>query len=186
MLGLHCCRNITDLAMYSLVNNSKRRDTVKSNKRSSSNSNNSRGRGGSQYSGSARSLKSSSSPFTYSSAGSCSSSSGSSCNSNDASNPPVLSKGGFDILLGDPAGYGLVSLNLSGCTALTAQAVQAVCDAFPELHTCPERHSLITSGCLNLSSVHCICVLEAQARRERLNRAVYAANQAFNSRNRPL
>jgi F-box and leucine-rich repeat protein 1 (S-phase kinase-associated protein 2) len=37
--------------------------------------------------------------------------------------------------------------------------VQAVCDSFPALHTCPERHSLIISGCLSLTSVHCACAL---------------------------
>ncbi|EPS69842.1 hypothetical protein M569_04919 [Genlisea aurea] len=52
---------------------------------------------------------------------------------------------------------GLVNLNISQCTALTPPAVQAVCDSFPALHTCPGRHSLIISGCLNLTSVHCKC-----------------------------
>lgn len=52
---------------------------------------------------------------------------------------------------------GLMNLNISQCTALTAPAVQAVCDSFPSLHTCPERHSLIISGCLSLTSVHCAC-----------------------------
>ncbi|XP_026664927.2 F-box protein SKP2A-like isoform X2 [Phoenix dactylifera] len=57
---------------------------------------------------------------------------------------------------------GLMKLNISQCTALTPPAVQAVCDSFPALHTCPERHSLIISGCLNLTSVHCACALQAQ------------------------
>eukprot|EP00262_Sarcandra_glabra_P004524 TRINITY_DN1560_c0_g1_i1.p1 TRINITY_DN1560_c0_g1~~TRINITY_DN1560_c0_g1_i1.p1 ORF type:complete len:360 (-),score=25.80 TRINITY_DN1560_c0_g1_i1:394-1473(-) len=52
---------------------------------------------------------------------------------------------------------GLMNLNISQCTALTPPAVQAVCDSFPALHTCPDRHSLIISGCLNLTSVHCAC-----------------------------
>ncbi|KAK6131990.1 hypothetical protein DH2020_034264 [Rehmannia glutinosa] len=52
---------------------------------------------------------------------------------------------------------GLTNLNISQCTALTPPAVQAVCDSFPALHTCPGRHSLIISGCLNLTSVHCAC-----------------------------
>ncbi|KAL7176296.1 hypothetical protein ACSBR2_029776 [Camellia fascicularis] len=52
---------------------------------------------------------------------------------------------------------GLVNLNISQCTALTPPAVQAVCDSFPSLHTCSGRHSLIISGCLNLTSVHCAC-----------------------------
>nr|AFK38427.1 unknown [Lotus japonicus] len=52
---------------------------------------------------------------------------------------------------------GLRTLNISQCTALTPLAVQAVCDSFPSLHTCPVRHSLIMSGCLSLMSVHCAC-----------------------------
>lgn len=52
---------------------------------------------------------------------------------------------------------GLRTLNISQCTALTPSAVQAVCDSFPSLHTCPVRHSLIMSGCLSLMSVHCAC-----------------------------
>ncbi|XP_071737809.1 F-box protein SKP2A-like [Rutidosis leptorrhynchoides] len=52
---------------------------------------------------------------------------------------------------------GLMNLNISQCTALTPPAVQALCDSFPALHTCPGRHSLIISGCLNLTSVHCAC-----------------------------
>lgn len=54
---------------------------------------------------------------------------------------------------------GLINLNISQCTALTPPAVQALCDSFPALHTCPGRHSLIISGCLNLTSVHCACAL---------------------------
>ncbi|CAA0812929.1 F-box protein SKP2A [Striga hermonthica] len=54
---------------------------------------------------------------------------------------------------------GLTNLNISQCTALTPPAVQAVCDSFPSLHTCPGRHSLIISGCLNLTSVHCACAV---------------------------
>ncbi|GAB2212938.1 hypothetical protein Droror1_Dr00020944 [Drosera rotundifolia] len=56
---------------------------------------------------------------------------------------------------------GLRNLNISQCTALTPPAVQAVCDSFPALHTCPGRHSLIISGCLSLTSVHCACALQA-------------------------
>ncbi|KAG9143416.1 hypothetical protein Leryth_017796 [Lithospermum erythrorhizon] len=55
---------------------------------------------------------------------------------------------------------GLMNLNISQCTALTPPAVQAVCDSFPSLHTCPDRHSLIISGCLNLTSVHCACTVQ--------------------------
>jgi F-box and leucine-rich repeat protein 1 (S-phase kinase-associated protein 2) len=54
---------------------------------------------------------------------------------------------------------GLMNLNISQCTALTPPAVQALCDSFPALHTCPGRHSLIISGCLNLTSVHCACAV---------------------------
>ncbi|GLT74867.1 hypothetical protein SLA2020_466330 [Shorea laevis] len=56
---------------------------------------------------------------------------------------------------------GLKSLNISQCTALTPSAVQAVCDTFPALHTCSGRHSLVMSGCLNLTSVHCACAVQA-------------------------
>ncbi|KAI4320601.1 hypothetical protein MLD38_034062 [Melastoma candidum] len=58
---------------------------------------------------------------------------------------------------------GLKSLNISQCTALTPPAVQAVCDSFPALHTCPGRHSLIISGCLSLTSVRCACSLQAHS-----------------------
>ncbi|KAI3464596.1 hypothetical protein Pfo_021259 [Paulownia fortunei] len=56
---------------------------------------------------------------------------------------------------------GLTNLNISQCTALTPPAVQALCDSFPALHTCPGRHSLIISGCLSLTSVHCACAIQA-------------------------
>lgn len=56
---------------------------------------------------------------------------------------------------------GLINLNISQCTALTPPAVQAVCDSFPDLHTCAGRHSLIISGCLSLTSVHCACAFQA-------------------------
>ncbi|KAL8132871.1 F-box protein SKP2A [Apium graveolens] len=56
---------------------------------------------------------------------------------------------------------GLKNLNISQCTALTPPAVQALCDSCPALHTCPGRHSLIISGCLNLTSVHCACAVQA-------------------------
>ncbi|XP_062207669.1 F-box protein SKP2A-like [Phragmites australis] len=69
---------------------------------------------------------------------------------------------------------GLASLNISQCTALTPPAVQAVCDSFPALHTCPERHSLIISGCLSLTSVHCACALHPhRARRAILSNHAY-------------
>ncbi|KAM1151151.1 hypothetical protein COP2_034840 [Malus domestica] len=56
---------------------------------------------------------------------------------------------------------GLRTLNISQCTALTPSAVQAVCDSFPALHTCSGRHSLNFSGCMNLTSVHCACAVQA-------------------------
>ncbi|KAK8552319.1 hypothetical protein V6N13_120729 [Hibiscus sabdariffa] len=56
---------------------------------------------------------------------------------------------------------GLKSLNISQCTALTPPAVQALCDTFPALHTCSGRHTLVMSGCLNLTSVHCACAVQA-------------------------
>ncbi|KAF9682694.1 hypothetical protein SADUNF_Sadunf05G0135300 [Salix dunnii] len=56
---------------------------------------------------------------------------------------------------------GLRSLNISQCTALTPPAVQALCDSFPALHTCSGRHSLVMSGCLHLTSVHCVCADQA-------------------------
>ncbi|KAK4793222.1 hypothetical protein SAY86_023657 [Trapa natans] len=62
---------------------------------------------------------------------------------------------------GEDGDEGLKSLNISQCTALTPPAVQAVCDSFPALHTCPGRHSLIISGCLSLTSVHCACTFPA-------------------------
>ncbi|KAK1406884.1 hypothetical protein QVD17_38493 [Tagetes erecta] len=61
----------------------------------------------------------------------------------------------------DEEGLGLMSLNISQCTALTPPAVQALCDTCPALHTCPGRYSLIKSGCLNLTSVHCGCAWKA-------------------------
>ncbi|EXB79989.1 hypothetical protein L484_004027 [Morus notabilis] len=55
----------------------------------------------------------------------------------------------------------LKTLNISQCTALTPPAVQAMCDMFPSLHTCSRRHSLIMSGCLNLTSVQRACAVQA-------------------------
>uniref|UniRef100_A0A0C9SAM7 TSA: Wollemia nobilis Ref_Wollemi_Transcript_2419_1722 transcribed RNA sequence n=1 Tax=Wollemia nobilis TaxID=56998 RepID=A0A0C9SAM7_9CONI len=75
---------------------------------------------------------------------------------------------------------GLMKLNIGQCTSLSAPAVQAVCDAFPALHTCPGRHSLIISGCLNLTSVHCVCAVEAL--RERRNKAASSPPGIVNAR----
>ncbi|KAJ3678067.1 hypothetical protein LUZ60_001870 [Juncus effusus] len=71
---------------------------------------------------------------------------------------------------------GLANLNISQCTALTPPAVQAVCDSFPGLHTCPDRHSLIISGCLSLTSVHCACSFHGY---NRGGRSLMSSNQAF-------
>ncbi|XP_010270361.1 PREDICTED: F-box protein SKP2A-like [Nelumbo nucifera] len=73
-------------------------------------------------------------------------------------------KGKHNLWKSVKSGYndeGLMNLNISQCTALTPPAVQAVCDSFPALHTCPGRHSLIISGCLSLTSVHCACAIQA-------------------------
>ncbi|XP_024520761.1 F-box protein SKP2A [Selaginella moellendorffii] len=151
-LGLHCCRNITDLSMYSLVNSRKYRAQGSSGKKKLSPSGS-----GNQESATARST------VTRSSTGSCStsgSSSNSSFQSSNDSSTTTSTKSYVQCILSDQDGYGLVSLNLSGCTALSGQAVQAVCDSFPALHTCPERHSLNVSGCTNLTSVHCSCVVD--------------------------
>jgi F-box and leucine-rich repeat protein 1 (S-phase kinase-associated protein 2) len=70
---------------------------------------------------------------------------------------------------------GLANLNISQCTALTPPAVQAVCDSFPGLHTCSERHSLIISGCLSLTSVHCACAVQAH----RVGRVMMSTPHAY-------
>lgn len=68
---------------------------------------------------------------------------------------------------------GLERLNISQCTALTPAAVQEVCDSFPGLHTCAGRHSLIISGCLRLTSVHCACAVHARHRAVAISRRAY-------------
>jgi hypothetical protein len=96
------------------------------------------------------------------------SSSGSTCS--DASKLPIKREGLDTLLEENPNQHGLVCLNVSHCDTLSAKAVQAVCDAFPDLHTCAEQQSLVTSGCLNLSSVNCVCAIEARrdkSKRER-------------------
>ncbi|KAJ7523506.1 hypothetical protein O6H91_18G052100 [Diphasiastrum complanatum] len=169
-LGLHCCRNITDVAMYALANSSKCRASngeIRSKRAARSGTT-------SFFSGKA---------LTSSSIGSCSSigsPSTSSCSSNSDCNN-TSKKFYVQSLSQVEEGYGLVSLNLSGCTALSAVAVQAVCDAFPSLHTCPEKYSLNISGCLNLTRVHCQCVVDA--RRERIGsygqQQDYARNRLY-------
>ncbi|XP_055960350.1 F-box protein SKP2A [Mercurialis annua] len=67
----------------------------------------------------------------------------------------------WDSMKGRRDEEGLRSLNISQCTALTPPAVQALCDSFPALHTCSGRHSLVMSGCWNLTSVHCVCAVQA-------------------------
>ncbi|KAE8716307.1 F-box protein SKP2A [Hibiscus syriacus] len=56
---------------------------------------------------------------------------------------------------------GLKSLNISQCTAQTPSTVQALCDTFSALHTCSGRHSLVMSGSLNLTFVHCSCAVQS-------------------------
>lgn len=152
VLGLYSCLNITDAAMYALANSSKYRIAKCIPKRN-------RTRCNAEFV--------SHSAVTRSSTGSCSSSSNSSssssssCSSNNDGST-VTSRDYFESLVNEQEGYGLLSLNLGMCTYLSAPAVQAVCDAFPGLHTCAERHSLNISGCLNLISVHCVCVVEAK------------------------
>eukprot|EP00249_Psilotum_nudum_P017776 c26483_g2_i2 orf=492-1799(+) len=167
-LGLYSCRNITDNAMYSLANSSKYR-AVRSYQKRNSNHYSSNYMAGSAV--------------TKSSTGSCSSNSNSSTSSCSSSNDgnTVTSRYHFESLVNEQEGYGLVSLNLGMCATLSAPAVQAVCDAFPGLHTCPEKHSLNISGCLNLTSVHCVCAVEAQ--RERRNRAAFNHISKLNLRN---
>ncbi|KAJ4841687.1 F-box protein skp2b [Turnera subulata] len=79
----------------------------------------------------------------------------------------VKNKGGmWQTMKGRHDEEGLRSLNISQCTALTPPAVQALCDSFPSLHTCSGRHSLVMSGCLNLTSVHCACAVQAHRPRQ--------------------
>lgn len=73
---------------------------------------------------------------------------------------PDLWKSVFNSYSNGSPEEGLRNLNISQCTALTPPAVQAVCDSFPALHTCSGRHSLIISGCLSLTSVHCACAVQ--------------------------
>nr|XP_043618554.1 F-box protein SKP2A-like [Erigeron canadensis] len=68
---------------------------------------------------------------------------------------------------------GLQRLNISQCTALTPPAVQALCNSCPALHTCAERHSLIISGCLNLTSVRCACAFQPHRQLKAFSRQAY-------------
>lgn len=161
VLNLYRCQNITDLSMYALANQG---NLYRTAERSGTNFSNGRGQ-----------LYTNRSAIARSSSGTCSgtrssSSSSSSCDS--VTNQQSTPRGYIETLVSDLDGHGLVSLNLSGCRALSACAVQAVCNAYPALHTCPERCSLNISGCLNLTSVHCTCG------RERVSRASQYKHQA--------
>ncbi|KAF3329322.1 F-box protein SKP2A-like protein [Carex littledalei] len=90
-------------------------------------------------------------------------------------NSRVTSKRGPTVRKSTEEKEGLANLNISQCTALTPPAVQALCDSFPGLHTCPERHSLIISGCLSLTSVHCHCAVHAH----RAGRAMMSTYHAY-------
>lgn len=150
-LGLYYCQNITDTAMYSLVNSSIYGAGKENSKHKSSN------------------IRYNTEPVSNQGSQRCRRSNGGrqSCGISERIVP--ASRDYMESVLSDQEGYGLVQLNVSQCTFLSAPAVQAVCDTFPALHTCPEKHSLIISGCLNLTSVHCVCAIEAQ--RERKSRA---------------
>lgn len=133
-LGLHCCRLITDLSMHALVAMS-RRLRLEGKEGSTRNH---------VTSGVEDSVDVESKSYQ----------------SGALSSLRQLRKH-FSLAMLDKASIlspRLVSLNLSGCICLHAPAVQSVCDAFPALHTCPEKSSLNVSGCLALTSVRCRCV----------------------------
>lgn len=158
VLDLYSCIHITDTAMYALANSSKYR-VVKSIPKCNSICHNSQ-------------------VLTHTAAvtstGSCSStgSNGSSSSSCSDGNT-IMSRDYFESLLNEQERHGLISLNVGMCAHLSAPAVQAVCDAFPGLHTCPEKHSLIISGCLNLIGVHCLCVVKAAREKKRISQNVF-------------
>ncbi|KAH9297302.1 hypothetical protein KI387_028984, partial [Taxus chinensis] len=164
-LGLYYCQNITDTAMYSLVNSGIYRSVKPSLKHKSSNS---------RY----NTELVSQATVTHGAQRSGSGGGTGSCISTDRT--AAGSRDYMESVLNDQEDYGLVQLNISQCTSLSAPAVQAVCNTFPALHTCPERHSLIISGCLNLTSVHCVCAVEAL--RERRNRAASSRGGILNAR----
>ncbi|KAG0562150.1 hypothetical protein KC19_9G121500 [Ceratodon purpureus] len=160
-LGLSSCHNLTDRAMYTLI---KFKTLV-----TSQHCRGKRNRFPVKNMDMASDFRM---PRHRTCTSSCSSS-GSTCS--DASKLPIKREGLDTLLEENPVQHGLVCLNVSHCVALSAQAVQAVCDAFPDLHTCAEQQSLVTSGCLNLTSVNCVCAIEARrdkSRRER--RALFA------------
>lgn len=158
-LGLSTCPNLTDVAMYTLIE-SKEAAAVASSQHQSK---------GKRKRFSVKNLNMASDfrvPRHKIHATSSCSSSGSTCS--DASKLPIKREGLDTLLEENPNQHGLVCLNVSHCESLSAKAVQAVCDAFPDLHTCAEQQSLVTSGCLNLTSVNCVCAIEA--RRDKLKR----------------
>ncbi|CAM6084918.1 unnamed protein product [Calypogeia fissa] len=164
VLNLYRCQNITDISMYALAEQGNLyRRAERSNSKWSHGSGQMYTHRGAIARGSSRS---------YSGTRSSSSSSSSNSSYDSVTNQQSTPRGYIETLVSDLDGYGLVSLNLSGCRALSARAVQAVCNAYPALHTCPERCSLNVSGCLNLTSVHCLCG------RERVSRASEYKNQA--------
>ncbi|KAL2609192.1 hypothetical protein R1flu_027765 [Riccia fluitans] len=157
-LNLYGCQ-ITDLSMYSLAEKGNNRRAM-IGKMSASQVNNSGITG--QLN---RLAVAADSGFRN---GSGSTTSSSSTSSHDSMTHQHSSKRGYpETLVNDP-GSGLMSLNLSQCVHLSAAAVQAVCNAYPALHTCPDKCSLNISGCLNLTSVHCKC--GTGTRRERGSR----------------
>ncbi|GLJ43360.1 hypothetical protein SUGI_0900800 [Cryptomeria japonica] len=164
-LGLYYCQNITDTAMYSLVNNGIYR-SVKPNPKHKS--------GNNKFNTEPvyQAIVAQGSPRCGlgGSAGSCS--------SNDRT--AATSRDYMESVLNDQEEHGLGHLNISQCTSLSAPAVQAVCNTFPALHTCVDRRSLIISGCLNLTSVHCVCAVEAS--RGRRNKAASSIAGILNAR----
>lgn len=173
-LGLSTCPNLTDASMYTLIS-SKERAATAAHELQQQQHQQSQQKKRQRTIVSVKSLDSVEFRVplrhkVHTGTSSCSSS-GSTCS--DASKLPIKREGLDTLLEENPnqQGYmGLVCLNVSHCESLSAKAVQAVCDAFPDLHTCAEQQSLVTSGCLNLSSVNCVCAIEARrdkSKRER-------------------
>ncbi|MCO5557359.1 hypothetical protein L7F22_010922 [Adiantum nelumboides] len=155
VLNLYNCVLITDAAMYALANSSKYRFHHANQKR--------RFQDNTSYFSERSNLSSISSSHSTTSSGSRSRSHSShSCSNNEGS---TLTSCDYLKLSAGQEAFGLNSLNVGMCTFLSEQAVQAVCDAFPGLHTCAERHSLNISACHRLIPVHCACVSEARKQR---------------------
>ncbi|KAL3699518.1 hypothetical protein R1sor_017540 [Riccia sorocarpa] len=147
-LILYGCQNITDLSMYSLAEkgNNRRAMIDKMGAKQGKNS----GITGQLN----RLVVAADSVFRN---GSGSTTSSSTTSSHDSVTHWQSRRRGYPETLGNDPVSGLMSLNLSQCVHLSAAAVQAVCNAYPALHTCPGKCSLTISGCLNLTSVHCKC-----------------------------